>query len=372
MAQLVERVVWDHQAAGSNPVTPTIYIKSELSKFGCFGLRPTNLGIHKVFKYQNRGFDRKSRNRKVGYFAVFLLEATMKCQVCGAESGKYPLCRVCNIKKEQGDIFKCHSCGRWHYVNQLCTASISHSDDQSYLYEKKQSLISKSEQAFFAAIKESLPPDYYVFPQINLASFIEKNDNSRYHNELFRNVDFLITSSTYNPLVVIEINDMTHMDAERKERDIKVGKIFDEAGVKRITFWTSYGVNNTYIKEKIAEAISSPVNRIHHFSKNQPVGDTNTIPDGIRKKRGCYIATCVYKSYDCAEVWTLRRFRDNTLSQIWYGRFFIRIYYAVSPILVKWFGKAKWFEIFWKRILNKLVKELQSRGLSSEPYIDPN
>ena len=299
----------------------------------------------------------------------------MKCQVCGAESGKYPLCRVCNIKKEQGDIFKCPSCGRWHYVNQLCTASISHSDDQSYLYEKKQALISKSEQAFFAAIKESLPPDYYVFPQINLASFIEKNDNSRYHNELFRNVDFLITSSTYNPLVVIEINDMTHMDAERKERDIKVEKICDEAGVKRITFWTSYGVNNTYIKEKIAEAISSPVNRIHHFSKNQPVDDTNTIPDGSRKKvkkHGCYIATCVYKSYDCAEVWTLRRFRDNTLSQIWYGRLFIRIYYAVSPILVKWFGKAKWFERFWKRILNKLVKELQSRGLSSEPYIDPN
>lgn len=116
--------------------------------------------------------------------------------------------------------------------------------------KKKQALISKSEQAFFAAIKESLPPDYYVFPQINLASFIEKNDNSRYHNELFRNVDFLITSSTYNPLVVIEINDMTHMDAERKERDIKVEKICDEAGVKRITFWTSYGVNNTYIKEK--------------------------------------------------------------------------------------------------------------------------
>ena len=60
------------------------------------------------------------------------------------------------------------------------------------------------------------------------------------------------------------------------------------------------------------------------------------------------------------------------MSQIWYGRLFIRIYYAVSPILVKWFGKAKWFERFWKRRLNKLVKELQSRGVSSEPYIDPD
>ena len=30
---------------------------------------------------------------------------------------------------------------------------------------------------------------------------------------------------------------------------------------------------------------------------------------------GCYIATCVYGSYDCPEVWTLRRFRDDTLAK---------------------------------------------------------
>lgn len=27
-------------------------------------------------------------------------------------------------------------------------------------------------------------------------------------------------------------------------------------------------------------------------------------------RKGCYVATCVYGSYDCPEVWTLRRFRD--------------------------------------------------------------
>ena len=26
----------------------------------------------------------------------------------------------------------------------------------------------------------------------------------------------------------------------------------------------------------------------------------------------CYVATAVYGSYDCPEVWTLRRFRDYT------------------------------------------------------------
>ena len=33
----------------------------------------------------------------------------MKCSVCGAESGKYPLCRNCNQLKEAGMVIKCDS-----------------------------------------------------------------------------------------------------------------------------------------------------------------------------------------------------------------------------------------------------------------------
>lgn len=35
---------------------------------------------------------------------------------------------------------------------------------------------------------------------------------------------------------------------------------------------------------------------------------------------GCYVATAVYGSYDCPQVWTLRRYRDYTLAETWYGR----------------------------------------------------
>ena len=30
---------------------------------------------------------------------------------------------------------------------------------------------------------------------------------------------------------------------------------------------------------------------------------------------GCYVATAVYGSYDCPEIWTLRRFRDKVLAR---------------------------------------------------------
>ena len=88
--------------------------------------------------------------------------------------------------------------------------------------------------------------------------------------------------------------------------------------------------------------------------------------------QGCYIATAVYGSYDCPEVWTLRRFRDFTLGATWYGRTFIKLYYAISPTIVKYFGQTKIFQTFWRRKLDRFVKELNNNGVSSKPYVDKN
>ena len=90
----------------------------------------------------------------------------------------------------------------------------------------------------------------------------------------------------------------------------------------------------------------------------------------IETKKGCYIATCVYGSYDCPQVWTLRRFRDYTLDETWYGRLFIKCYYAISPSLVKWFGETKWFRSFWKSKLDKMVADLNSKGIEDTNYKD--
>lgn len=87
-------------------------------------------------------------------------------------------------------------------------------------------------------------------------------------------------------------------------------------------------------------------------------------------KGACYIATCVYGSYDCPQVWTLRRYRDLILSQNVLGRIFIHTYYLVSPSLVNWFGSYSWFRIIFKKILDYFVLKLQYKGINSNPYID--
>lgn len=88
------------------------------------------------------------------------------------------------------------------------------------------------------------------------------------------------------------------------------------------------------------------------------------------KSGGCYVATAVYGSYDCPEVWTLRRFRDYDLAGTWYGRVFVRTYYAISPTLVKWFGHTEWFKKMWKGKLDRMVKNLQDKGYENTPYED--
>ena len=87
---------------------------------------------------------------------------------------------------------------------------------------------------------------------------------------------------------------------------------------------------------------------------------------------GCYIATAVYGSYDCPQVWTLRRFRDDTLAETWYGRTFIRVYYSISPTLVKWFGHCAWFQKMWRGRLDHMVADLNAKGVEGTPYNDKN
>ena len=113
----------------------------------------------------------------------------------------------------------------------------------------------------------------------------------------------------------------------------------------------------------------------HYDSNHKPTGHSSPgLFDSYNHSSsgGCYIATCVYGSYDCPEVWTLRRFRDDTLASTALGRGFIRTYYAISPKLVKRFGGTSWFKKFWRKRLDKIVLSLNLKGVEATPYDDDN
>lgn len=300
----------------------------------------------------------------------------MNCEVCGEYSGKYSLCKKCYYLSKDGKLIKCDKCNKWHEPSLNCcnADNLSNQNDndnneetQKFVYNPKPSLLTETEKRFYKAIKEVLPENYLLFPQINLATVISKNDDSHFQNELFRNIDFLITNSEFKPLVFVEINDSSHNSNQRKERDQKVSNICEEAGIPIITFWTSYGINREYIKKRIDTVLAElPIKRIVH---SKPV-ENNKSSQNKQSSGGCYIATCVYGSYDCPQVWTLRRFRDFRLSKSFWGRIFIRTYYKISPKAVKLFGNKNWFRTFWKKQLDKMIFKLQRDGYDNTPYYD--
>lgn len=138
-----------------------------------------------------------------------------------------------------------------------------------------------------------------------------------------------------------------------------------------LSLYIDTGDRNSYI-ENLKEIYSKiqeldPSFEVPELPDVEPVGQpqANNSSSG-----GCYVATAVYGSYDCPQVWTLRRFRDYTLAETWYGRGFIRTYYAISPTLVKWFGHTAWFKNMWKPKLDRLVKKLNSEGVEDTAYND--
>ena len=100
------------------------------------------------------------------------------------------------------------------------------------------------------------------------------------------------------------------------------------------------------------------------------VGRNTSSSSDTGSSGGCYVATAVYGSYDCPQVWTLRRYRDDTLASTLAGRCFIHTYYAISPTLVRWFGQSDWFVNASKGILDKMVQRLNEEGVSDLPYND--
>ncbi len=133
--------------------------------------------------------------------------------------------------------------------------------------------------------------------------------------------------------------------------------------------------NGSYVRKwgLTNEAKQECLNNIMTYhQKVKEIDPSYVIPQITQKAKsnGCYVATAIYGSYDCPEVWTLRRYRDNQLAKTCYGRLFIHTYYAISPTIVKWFGNTEWFKKMWKGKLDKMVSDLQSKGIESTPYED--
>ncbi|MCD7857418.1 MAG: hypothetical protein LUG55_06400 [Clostridiales bacterium] len=111
-----------------------------------------------------------------------------------------------------------------------------------------------------------------------------------------------------------------------------------------------------YAPEDIAEQYRQAIAENIQFIQAAKNGDFDQKDNN--GSSGCYIATAVYGSYDCNEVFALRRFRDEYLSKTFCGRIFIRIYYRISPWLARRLPPESQASNLIRKALDKLVERI--------------
>ncbi len=147
------------------------------------------------------------------------------------------------------------------------------------------------------------------------------------------------------------------------EENANINQFAYETMIKILRKMITSGVNDEYQNKYKNRAME-----IH--ARWNAIDSSHKVPKRSQSKGGCYIATAVYGTYDCPQVWILRRFRDQFLLRSSFGRLFVKMYYFVSPLLVKQFGESKWFKQACLIPVDFLVRKLRSEGISEAPYSD--
>ncbi len=137
-----------------------------------------------------------------------------------------------------------------------------YSNNQTYskrtnMYAKKV-FLTPSEKIFFSKLKPlEQELDVIVIPQVNLASVIKKVTPSKFQTELFRNIDFGIFNSNYDLLLLIELNDQSHNQSRRRKRDVRIKEICKKAGIRLISFYTSYENEPHYVENRVKTELNN-------------------------------------------------------------------------------------------------------------------
>lgn len=109
-----------------------------------------------------------------------------------------------------------------------------------------------------------------------------------------------------------------------------------------------------YVPNREASALMVKGTHAHaRRSRNAVVADV----------KRCYVATHAYGP-DHYVTWILRQWRDNDLLETMSGRILVKIYYRVSPVVIKLFGESPGFIRMSRYILRTVANRIEKKWKS--------
>jgi hypothetical protein len=147
--------------------------------------------------------------------------------------------------------YRCNKCNRVYTSSEIGEYFIG-----DLPYNQNKFLMTQIENEFYRILLKVIPKGTILIPQVSLGSLIKTNDRS-YRNKIDRKtVDFVIFKDYYfNPLLVIELDDISHNRLDRIERD----QFVDLALLKVNLPIIHYKLQGKFDEEKVRNLIENKI-----------------------------------------------------------------------------------------------------------------
>lgn len=140
------------------------------------------------------------------------------------------------------------------------------------LYYLRKSLFTPAERAFLIVLEKTVPDGVRVFGKVRLedilgvVSGLDRAQRTAARNKINRkHVDFLLVrESDFAPLAGIELDDSSHEEDDRRQRDAFVDEAFASAKLPLLHVPVQKTYSSADIKARLAEVLEVSSKTSHH------------------------------------------------------------------------------------------------------------
>ena len=129
----------------------------------------------------------------------------------------------------------------------------------TFPYHLERAFLSPVEIAFYQTLQNIIGNNFVIFSKPSLKEFIgvlDSSDKSSFYRISQKHVDFLICDAkTFRPSFVVELDDSSHRQAHRIERDKFVDQLFTAINLPLIHIPVQQSYDNDQIKGIIKNAL---------------------------------------------------------------------------------------------------------------------
>lgn len=150
------------------------------------------------------------------------------------------------------------------YLSKLAADKGTEPKAKKLPYQLAPCLLTNKEKLFYKSLKPIADElNLEICPKVRLADVVEIPKGTPKYTTWFnyiksKHIDFVICDIEMNIVLVIEVDDKSHLKEDRRQRDQFVDRIFEQVGLKILHIWKW----DSTLKDVIISSLRAPDNRL--------------------------------------------------------------------------------------------------------------